>query len=364
MKILYVINSLIGGGAEKLLNDILPLIKKDGVECVVLVLDLKNAVYYSSLTEHGITVFEIPEVFKRNTLKKIQYIYRFIEKGNYDIVHVNLFPALYYCSLIKRYKLKEKVFIYTEHNTDNRRRHHTLLRPIEKFMYKPYNSIISISEGTQDNLLTWLKVKKNKKYKIINNGIDLNIFLNSKPCDIKKISDKLNSEDKILCMIGSFTEQKNHELVIKIIKKLPCNYKLILLGEGPLKEKISNMIKKEELQDRVIVLGFRRDVASIIKASDVVVIPSRWEGFGLVAVEALACGKKVVCSNVAGLSEVVGNVGIKISGENADAYAEKIISIIDNGYDADECIEQALKFDINTMEKKYLNLYRECLMKG
>ena len=72
-----------------------------------------------------------------------------------------------------------------------------------------------------------------------------------------------------------------------------------------------NKIQQKKLQKKVHLLGFRKDVARVLKTIDVLVIPSLWEGFGLIAVEAMASQTPVIVSDVPGLAEVVGEAGVK-----------------------------------------------------
>jgi glycosyltransferase involved in cell wall biosynthesis len=363
MKILYIINSLCGGGAEKLMNDLLPRIKNTGYDCELLVLTLKDEKYFSSLTNQGIKVTEVP-VKKKGHIARLNYIYKFIKKGKFDLVHANLFPVLYYCSLIKRFKFNLVPFVYTEHNTDNRRRHVKILRPIEKIIYKPFDCIISISNETQDSLLNWLKVDKKtseiQKFHVIFNGVPLEEFHNALPYSREKILNSQLNNDYLMCMIGSLTEQKNHLFMLDVIKLLPDKFKLVLLGEGPLRKLIEMKNKELNLEKRVIMMGFQKDVASIIKACDLVVIPSKWEGFGLIAVEAMACGKPVICNDVPGLSEVVGKAGLRIEPGNVEMFKEGILHVASesNGKMSEvNCYKQAAKFSIDKMKQNYSDLY-------
>ena len=91
---------------------------------------------------------------------------------------------------------------------------------------------------------------------------------------------------------------------------LPVNFKLILVGEGPLKNSSQMLVQELCLKDRVFFLGNRDDVERIFKTADLSVLSSHWEGFGLVAVEGMAAGKPVIASNVSGLSEIVSGAGV------------------------------------------------------
>lgn len=322
MRILFLITELGGGGAEKLLNDLLFFIKQN-YTCEILIISDKDQKYFDSIGKNGIPITIVPKELK-NPIKKIRFIKYFIANGNYSLIHVNLFPMLYYGAIIKKLYFKQIPFIYTEHNTDNRRRHIPGLWVIEKyFIYKQYQHIISISAKTQESLLAWLK-KKTEKYSVISNGVPLQDFYIAKPCIRSELIETYNSGDILLCMIGSFTEQKNHIFAMEILKMLPSYFKLILVGEGILLETIKKYAEEHKLCGRVFFLGFRNDIGSIMKSSDMVIIPSKWEGFGLIAVEAMACGIPIICSDVPGLSEVVSDVAIKIKQGDLLHFAKSI----------------------------------------
>lgn len=364
MNILFVIVTLEGGGAQKLLNDLAPRLNQTD-RCEILAFSKKDDRFSETLRKNRVKVSFVPNNVKKG-FETLRYIDKFIEQGNFDIVHSHLFPALYYCSVLKRVKYKDLPFIYTEHNTDNRRRHIRWMRPLEKWIYDPYDFIISISEETFLALAKWIGITEEKKRKfcVINNGIPVKDCFNAATYSRTDIGFNITEDDILLCMIGSFTEQKNHKFMVAVMERLPANYKLLLLGEGMLKGQIEELVKERKLEGRVFFMGFRNDVASIIKASDIVVIPSKWEGFGLVAVEAMACGRPVVCSDVPGLNSVVGDAGIKAKPESVDAFITALDkAAIEAGEKCtrDKCIDQAKKCDIDVMKNCYLKLYQKCL---
>lgn len=362
MKILFVSIGLGGGGAEKLISDLMPMLNgHNGISCELLILTDKEEKYLDILRNNGVKVYIAN---KRNAWQEILFLNRVIQKGNYDIIHAHLFRPTYYCSLIKKLycfkKSKCPKFVVTEHNTDNRRRHKKYLRSIEKWIYNSYDKILSISKGTEDSLKRWIQAD-DSRFVTVYNGIDLRNFLEAREYKREDILLNCAEGDILLCMIGRFSKQKNHTFMIEVMGRLPHKYKLILLGEGGLETEIKEYVHEKNLKDRVLFIGFRNDVAEIIKTSDIVVIPSLWEGFGLIAVEALACGKQVVCSDVSGLFEVVGSVGIRVKTGDIDGFADaikKATGKLDNKDIAVECIKQAQKFDISMMEAGYLDVYK------
>ena len=162
-------------------------------------------------------------------------------------------------------------------------------------------------------------------------------------------------------MVAGFREQKDHETVIRAIKLLPAEYKLLLVGDGVRRTTIEEYISSLQLNDRVKLLGVRTDVYSLIKMSDFSVLSSHWEGFGLAAAEAMACGVPTIASNVDGLSSVVENGGILFEKGNIDDLKNKILML-----ENDEVykhysklgIEKAKQYDIKLMINKLQDLYK------
>lgn len=364
MRILYVIDSLTGGGAEKLVHDLLPKIN-EVYSSELLVLTLKNQKYYSSLKDQGVKITEIPDRGK-NIWRTVCFIRDFIINGQFDIVHVHLFPVLYYCAFVKRFFIPNLQLVFTEHCTENRRMHIPVLRPLERYVYSQYNRVISISRETQEKLIGWLNVSAGKKFIVIENGIPLEPLYQALACKRNELIDGIDQNDLILCMIGRLEIQKNHDFMLDVMFQLPQNYKLLILGEGVLENKIREKAYRLGIEQRVFLMGFCKDVAGIIKASDMVVVPSRWEGFGLVAVEAMACGKIVVCTDVPGLAGIVGDSGIRVPLDDIEGFANAVQKIANlNKQERIEMEKKALsrarKYDINRMFEGYMRVYDQMM---
>lgn len=363
MKILHIINNLGSGGAEKLIEDLLPLMNnKEGINVDLLLLTDKNNVFDKKLNKNGIQIKIVPTKKIYNPLN-IYYIRKYIKKGQYDVVHVHLFPSFYWVSFASKLIFKNKPkFVFTEHNTHNKRRETGYLRIIEKFVYSSYDKIISISQQTQINLIKWLKSKNNGRFLVIENGIDLKKFKEAKPYLKHEINSKFDEDTILICMVGRFFEQKDQPTLIKAMKHTPANVHLLLVGEGPLKVKNEELVKQVNLEERVHFLGFRDDVPRILKTVDIVVLSSKWEGFGLAAVEGMAAGKPVVASDVPGLREIVTGFGLIFEVGNSEELANKINKLINDPIKYNEiakkCKLRANSYSIEKMVDEYIEQYK------
>ena len=361
MRILFLSDLLAYGGASKLIYDLLPRMKKRGNDCELLILTDEHSKYVEELKNQGVPVSVVPKDVNGHWAK-IQYIKKWVEKGNYDVIHANLFPTTYYCSIVKRLLGKKcPPLVMTEHSTDNKRRHKSYLRPLEKFIYKKYDHVISISEKTQENLCKWLCTEGDKRFSVIENGIDVEAFRTAESLEKQEVCENYEDGDILLLTVGSFTPQKNHIKLLEALALFQKNYKLILCGEGPLESEIKERVRDLELKERVVFLGFRKDVARIMHTADILVIPSIWEGFGLIAAEGMACGIPIAASDVPGLSEVVGDAGVKFDPNDVSSIVESVKRL--NPAQSNKYVmlgsKRANDYSIGKTTAQYIDLYEQ-----
>jgi glycosyltransferase involved in cell wall biosynthesis len=273
---------------------------------------------------------------------------RSIIKG-YDVVHAHLVHSLYICSLAAR-GLKTKL-VYTEHSTSNNRRGKAYIRPIEKFIYGRYNKLISISQQTQDALQAWLK-SEDERFVVINNGVDTKAFAN------------IHKEviPKSLIMVSRFASSKDQETVIKAMKKLDDDVTLRFVGDGENLENCKKVANEIGVGIRVQFLGARADVANLIAESYIGIQSSNWEGFGLTAVEMMACGKPVIATDVVGLKQVVEGAGILFPVGDYERLAIIISQLLKDSdfynLHSKKCFDRAMQYDILNTVRSYIEVYR------
>lgn len=354
MRILHIITTLNTGGAEKLISEITPMLRDKGHKVDLLTFDGSDTEFKKKLINSGIKVFSFG---KRCNVYNPIHIFKLVKimKG-YDIVHThNTAPQFF--AAIANFFLNCKL-VTTEHNTYNRRRDIIGFKVLDKIMYKQYSSIICISNQTKENLNNYLPSTKNKSI-VINNGIDVATFVNAQQS--KEAMNLRTKGDVIITMVGAFRAQKDQDTIIRSLKHLPINYKLWLIGDGIRHDSIELLIKSSNLQSRVKLWGIRNDIPEILKASDIVVMSSHWEGFGLAAVEGMAAGKPVIASNVDGLSQVIGNAGLLFKVHDDKTLASIIIHLMNDKiyyqYVANKCIERAKEFDLKDMVNEYNKVY-------
>ena len=154
---------------------------------------------------------------------------------------------------------------------------------------------------------------------------------------------------KVILAVGRLHVQKNFELLLRSFARLKSlgNLKLVILGEGALRHTLQSQIDKHHLIDKVSMPGWTANPYAFMRRADVFVLSSKWEGFGLVLIEALACGCKVVSTNCAtGPKEILdhGRFGDLVPVDDEEAMSDAITNALDSVPDREKLINRALEF--------------------
>lgn len=356
MKILHVITSLLTGGAEKLMVDLLPRMKAKGHDVELCSFDSTITPFRQELEKSNIVIHSFHKgVQKVYDPRNIFRIRRLIKTGKYDIVHThNTAPQLFVSIACIGLNVR---LVSTEHNTTNRRRNNILFKILDAWMYGRYSDVICISKQAELNLKEYLPNIKNLC--TIFNGIDYDKYAQAKPAnDVRMLGDK------IVTMVAAFRAQKDQPTLIRAMQYLSEAYHLCLVGTGDDNRKVlfEQLIKKYNLQKRVHLLGVRNDIPNVLAASDFVVMSSHYEGLSLSNLEGMASGKPFIASDVDGLREIVNGYGVLVEHGNAKAFADAILALDqDLNYKnqiIERCQNKAKLYEINIMLDKYLNLYK------
>lgn len=235
-----------------------------------------------------------------------------------------------------------------------------LYYPIEKFLSKWTDWLITINN--EDYNLACDKFCAKNIIKIPGVGVDINKFKNTIYDPSLRKTLGLNDDDFVLISVGELNENKNHMTIIKAIHSLNnAKIKYIIVGIGPLREELNQMVHDYGLENQIIFLGYRDDVPKLLKICNAFCFPSKREGLGLAAIEAMASGLPLITSNVHGINDYSKNglTGFSYDPSDYGGFA-KGIEILMNDYALCE------KISINniTASEKYNLLNVNAIMKG
>lgn len=363
MKILFIINELLPGGATRILCDIVStLTQRDDVGVSVLFFrNSEGSVFLEQLNANPkVSLIDLSTKSPFNPAL-IYEIRRAIKR--HDVVHANLFPSGYLTALAAIGT--GKPLFYTEHSTFNRRRDKGWMRPLEQAVYNRFTSVIAISDATGAALSRWLRRHRLiEKIKVIPNGILLSQF--QVPRHSYSPKDLYGREGKPLLMVSRFTASKDHASVVKALNFITDKEIFVAFaGSGDNMQAIKDLAKKEGVEERCVFLGDRNDIPQLISSAFIGVQASLWEGFGLTAVEMMAGGLPIVVSDVQGLADIVDGAALLFPKKNYKALAAAVNKLsADNYLYSSQIIkgrERAYEFSVTTTAKKYFGLYQNSL---
>ncbi|TKX32062.1 N-acetylgalactosamine-N,N'-diacetylbacillosaminyl-diphospho-undecaprenol 4-alpha-N-acetylgalactosaminyltransferase [Campylobacter estrildidarum] len=201
------------------------------------------------------------------------------------------------------------------------------------FLYPKADLILPNSKGNLEDLVQNFKIQK-EQCKILYNAIDLeNIEQKSK--------EEIALKDKFILSVGRLDAGKNHALLIRAYARLKTNLKLVILGEGILKNELENLIKELGLESQVLLLGFDNNPYKYMSKCEFFAFASVFEGFSNVLIESLACGCAVVCTDhKSGARELFGNdeFGLLVEVDNENSMFNGLKTMLE-----DENLRQAYK---------------------
>lgn len=359
MRILHVITSLRIGGAEKLMVDLLPRLRQLGHEVAIYVFQGVHTPLVDQLKNAGVQVIMGTENESVYSPKHIRVLRKLMPL--YDIVHSHnsspqLFVAL--ANICRNIPI-----VTTEHNTTNRRRDHILFRPIDRWMYLQYRKIINVSEPCMLNLQAYLPELRKNSMCVIVNGIDTQRFANA-VCS-EKYNHRTLHASHIIINVAGFRKQKDQPTIIRAMQLLPDSYHLLLVGDGILFNECKQLAQMLGVEKRIHFLGIRSDIPELLRAADVIVMSSHYEGLSLSNLEGMAAGKPFIASDVNGLREIVSGYGVLFPHEDEKALADAIKELCNKPQYAASvavrCRQRALQFDISKMVASYDAVYHEVM---
>ena len=263
-------------------------------------------------------------------------------------------------SLVKTFFGIKIPIIFTEHSTHNKRLDKFIFRAIDRCIYRKYQNILAITPQVKQVLVQKLNINP-EKVEVVYNGVEVDKYKQASPYAEGTFFEKGAT---ILMQVSRFQAAKDQKTVIRALALLPQKYKLLLVGDGETKIECENLVQALSLQERVQFLGSRVDIPELLKTADIVIQSSHWEGFGLVAVEAMAAGKPIIASDVVGLRDIVSGYGLLFQKGNEDQLAKEIETLEDKRYYkeiADKCTERAEDFHITKMIKNNIAAYQQVI---
>lgn len=371
-RVLYINGGIMGqGGIESFMMNYYRHIDRNKIQIDFVVHGFEKGYYDDEINTMGGIIYNIP-VKSKNYIGNILALRKIFNSKKYKIVHSHL-DAMSAITLKTAKQCGVPIRIAHSHNTDYLTRNiiKVQLNEIARKNIKKYATHLFACSEDAGRWLFGDKPVKNGEVSIINNAIDLDAYKFDKNIRMN-IREKLNiGTGLVIGHIGRFDNQKNHTFLLKIFKEIvkkEPNAKLILVGDGHLKENILAEISELKLKDNVILMGTRSDIPELLSAMDLFLFPSLFEGLGMVLIEAQANGLKcITSSNVpkqVNQTELVSFLPL-LAGEKK--WANYIMSLNDNREVKENVFKiltvsgYNINYEAKILEKKYISLIKQAL---
>lgn len=371
------------GGISKLTITIHKLIDKEKVQIDYLVFrDRKEFFEEQAIALGGKKQIINTENMKNEVVKfviKMKKMIALFKTERYDIVHVDASTPYDVMVALAAKIAGVKTIVMHSHNDDFKKGKplRDFFMPVYKFMMLfVVTDYFTISEKAAKFMFP-TSIYKGKKYQLVRNGIDTNEFSFSDEIR-KNVRHELGVENKtVIGHIGRFVYQKNHEFIIKVFAKYHntnLDSVLLLVGEGELLAEMKKLAKELGVINDIIFYGVTHDVRRVLLAMDLFIFPSRFEGLGIVAIEAQTNGLLTLCADSIVDEANVTDRFCRVHGWDYQTWANKIgefvtydravdcrKQVVDAGYDIRKTVEQLQEFYVNSTNREKQSTIRSII---
>jgi L-malate glycosyltransferase len=362
-KILFLIDSLTRAGAERVTINLINNLNKKYKPILICVNGLGGKDNFKDELKIKPIVFDTKIRSSKDLIKKAGNIIRItkklieiIRKENISVIQSSLEISDMYAGILKILKPNLKI-ISVRHNATPLRINF-FKQQITKNILKKSEKVVCISDTVLSFTKNFYGIPNNKVVKI-QNSINIKEIEKSKPA-------KLSIKNKtIFLSVGRFVEEKNYPMLIDAFSKLKNKDSfLIIIGKGPEKNNIENLIKMNKIQKKVKIIPSAKDIFSYYKAADIFVLTPKYEGFGIVFLEAMAAELPVITLNKKPMSEFIEKDKTGFLINNTNELIKTMDFLIKDkelrtivGKEAKKSIKE--KFSIKEMANKYEKVYED-----
>ncbi len=346
--------SLRGGGAEKMMVKIANELHQRGHDIDLVLVHADGP--YKSLIDPSVSMTEIGG---KNTFKILYNLWSYVRKSHPDVLLSTMEIPNIVSILATRTPNSVPVVIRIANINSMKRREgkYKLIPLLKRHIYPRSEAIVTISDGVAHDLSDVTGIHESEMKTIYNPAFDPEILeMKCEPVD----HEWLNDEDKrVVIGVGNMKPQKDFPTLLRALSLLEEDVHLIILGKGRGKSNLHELATQLRIDDRVLFPGFVDNPYAYMSKADVFALPSAWEGFGNVIVEAMACGTPVVCADCpGGPAEILGEgtYGPLVPVGDDQAMAKAIKNLLIDPTDSKELKSRAEEFSVENIVDQYENV--------
>ncbi|KIL24483.1 hypothetical protein B4134_3298 [Bacillus safensis] len=369
-RVLHIVGGMNRGGAETMIMNIYRALDRNVLQFDFITHRQDVCDYDEEIRRLGGRIFYVPSIGASSPVAFVKTLTKTIRQtGPYQAVHAHTDFQTGFSALAAKLA-GVKVRICHSHNTAWKPSpnwlDHMMLKGFRQLIFTFSTQLVACGEDAGVFLFGQKKMQ-NGQVEVLPNGIDLSLFFQPNPEEKAEIKKHLHLREKnmVIGHIGRFHEQKNHVFFMELaqtLKKQGVSFQLVLVGDGPLKQVVESYAEKAGLMDDVVFTGVVSDVPQYMKAFDVFVMPSLFEGLPLVLVEAQASGLPCVISDH--ITEEVdlgcGLVKRKSLRDSAHEWMKAVLEAYHAEPPLQETITSQLEkrgFDVKQNITRVMNLY-------
>ena len=371
MKICFFFHRFDDGGAEKTTICLANELAERGHDVSILVRYDYGPVRERVSKAVKILDMHLPENGKLiKNIRNVNFLRKLINTGQYDVLVAVLSEMGQVAAVAHAFSNRKTPLICVLHSTVSQENYSfkAVRYRLLKFFDKQYDAVVAVSKAVEKDYNDLCQPKEKHTLTIYNPVVNQEL----KACALEDPDHpwlKPGRDFYTLILAGRLMPEKNHALMLKALKlvRQEADVRLILLGEGELKESLRRQCKDLEIAEWVDFHGYVKNPYCFMKACDAVVISSLYEGLPTVLIEALACGCRIVSVDCpSGPDEILehGKYGILVETENAEALKEGILMGLKQQPDVDALEERAEDFSVEKAVKKYEQLFQTIRNKG
>ncbi|GAB3317521.1 glycosyltransferase [Larkinella ripae] len=356
------------GGVQRIIVHVANYLANNGYE-VTLLLGVKNGQYLDLLNEN----INVISPNTKNRIVLLKYLIQHLRSEKYDILFTGV-PSFNILAVTAKYFAGANVKVVISEHSNTFEEFRMLPWSVYKLsflfiplLYRYADSIISVSTGVAKDLSKFAKIPEDRITTIYNPAYNEELLIKAE--EFVDESWLIEKDCPVIMGVGRLMDQKNFSDLIDAVYKISLKrkIKLIIVGEGPLHNELVSKIDNYRINDIAKLVGFKKNPVSWINKADVFVLPSKWEGFGVILVEALAAGTTIVATDCkSGPAEILdnGQFGYIVPVYDVDALADKIEYAIDNPIAKETLIKGARLYDENIVMEHYENVFNQLSLKN
>lgn len=360
LKIIFVITGLGIGGAERLVVNLADKMACRGHQ--VMIVSLTGPTLFRPV-DSGIRIVAL-EMAKSplGFLRAYAALRQLIQEFRPDVIHSHMIHANLLARLV-RLSIRVPRLVCTAHSTNEGGR-------VRMLAYRLTDALADVSTNVSREAVEAFEAKgavPRGRMLTVLNGIDSDVFSPDiqSGLEVRQLFS-VDRDSKIFIAVGRLFEAKDYPNLLAAFSAVSDSFpnsRLWIVGDGPLRVELENMSVGLGLAERVRFLGVRHDIPALLRAADVFVLSSAWEGFGLVVAEAMATGMPVVATDCGGVREVVGDSGYLVPPCDSTALGKAMLEAAELSAEQIEALGRTARqriverFSLDRTVDRWLEIY-------